>query len=511
MGQGNTKSGLVGWGSNDSSQLASSGHNSKLLAPRLVEQLRSCNVVSVSAQGTYSAIVLDTGDVYTWGTGDSGQLGQGNGVFVSTVPRPVRGQLQGKVVRSISCGLQHCAVVTDSNCLFTWGRGQHGRLGHGTGESEAIPRLVEGLLGTTVLSVSCGDYHTLCLTTSGIYSFGLGLSGRLGSGSEEDQYDPVLIQGPLAGKTIIAIAAGGHHSAALVQPGVVYTWGGGAFGKLGHGDVASCLEPRLVTALSHVRVSSIALGQQHSAAITVSGEVLVWGKAQGANCEDTMVPEQVLEFKGISVAKIVCGKSQTFAITHSGDVWVRGPSSPEISATTAGFDLSASGEGNYSSNAQHIYCLPDKGIVALAVGDMHCLAMAGGVAIESNVTADDNQEKVTIDTPLMMRSPSGSTKYSTIPVSSNQPSLLHIIESVARAAPSPPPNPSMEGEIAFLSSELKTAQSENAKLVGKLKEVLSRVSHLERENATLREELDATMQCLPVAPDESTEVPPIST
>jgi len=496
MGQGNTKSGVIGWGANDMHQLAfhssSPGNppsgNRKSYPPRIIETL-SLNVISVSARGNYSVALMESGELFSWGKGEGGQLGLGNGEISSPIPRPIRGPLLGKIVRQISCGESHCAAITDTQALYTWGRGQHGRLGHGVTENEFFPRLVEAFVGIPVTAVACGDYHTVCATTNGLYSFGLGLSGRLGNGSEEDQYSPVQIGGPLASKQILKIAAGGHHSAAIVQPGVLYTWGGGAFGKLGHGsDTSSCLVPKLVTSLSHVRVAQVALGQQHSAALTVGGEIYIWGKSQGDRCEDIHTPLKV-ENQLPTATTIVCGKNQVYVVSNMGDIFVRGPPSPETLSTTNGFDQKVN-----EINRQQIFVLHGKGVIDIAVGDQHCIAMAD----PSRTAAGTAQ--VPLD-PAELTSPVSKTS----PPRPSPPSLVHVLESLIRAVPPPPPKPSSETEIVFLSEELKFAQKQNQLLARKLEETLARISHLERENVALREELDTSMQCLPLG----TSTPPI--
>lgn len=488
MGQGNTKSGIIGWGSNAHSQLGSSTNKSN--SARIIETSPGVNAIAISAAGDYSAVLLESGEVFTFGKGDSSQLGLGTGECIATIPRAVRGQIHGKVVKSISCGAYHCAAITDSNNLYTWGRGQHGRLGHGLVEDEPVPRLVEALVGNPVFMVSCGEYHTVCATANGIYTFGLGLSGRLGLGNEEDQLFPTLVPGPVSSsaRPVMAIAAGGHHSAAIIQPGVLYTWGGSSFGKLGHGDLSPCLSPKLVTALSHVRLASVCLGQQHSASLTVNGEVFVWGKSQGIRCEDLSTPERPDEFSSFPAASIACGKSQTFAITHTGDVYVRGPVSPQIHETASGFASASDSTGQ--TNRQQCYCLTGKGVVDLAVGDQHCLAMA-----------DPGRVLAQQEEPLAVESPANTSSVTPVVTPSKSvapPSLVHVLESVIRAVPPPPTKPSSDGEIVFLSSELKMAQSENQKLARRLEDAQARIAHLERENVSLREELDSSLQCLPL-------------
>lgn len=47
----------------------------------------------------------------------------------------------------------------------------------------------------------------------------------------------------------------------------LFTWGDGVHGRLGHGDMEACLEPRQVAAFSRHRVLRVTCGHYHTAAI----------------------------------------------------------------------------------------------------------------------------------------------------------------------------------------------------------------------------------------------------
>lgn len=51
--------------------------------------------------------------------------------------------LDDKEVIDISCGGAHSAAITNSGKLYTWGRGRYGRLGHGNGDDQLLPKLVK--------------------------------------------------------------------------------------------------------------------------------------------------------------------------------------------------------------------------------------------------------------------------------------------------------------------------------------------------------------------------------
>lgn len=50
------------------------------------------------------------------------------------------------------------------------------------------------------------------------------------------------------------VSVGPYHSAAVSSNGKLFTWGDGLCGKLGHGGVEGCNEPRQVMALADKKV-----------------------------------------------------------------------------------------------------------------------------------------------------------------------------------------------------------------------------------------------------------------
>ena len=77
--------------------------------------------------------------------------------------------LQGKQVIHIACGGSYSAAITNSGELYTWGRGNYGRLGHGNSEDQNVPMYVTALKGERVVDVACGsgDAQSLAVTDSG--------------------------------------------------------------------------------------------------------------------------------------------------------------------------------------------------------------------------------------------------------------------------------------------------------------------------------------------------------
>ncbi|KAL7976078.1 hypothetical protein Chor_009756 [Crotalus horridus] len=66
------------------------------------------------------------------------------------------------------------------------GSNQHGQLGPISCRASRTPYLVEGLLGTRVTRVGCGDAFTLAVGADGeVYTWGKSARGRLGRKEEE--------------------------------------------------------------------------------------------------------------------------------------------------------------------------------------------------------------------------------------------------------------------------------------------------------------------------------------
>lgn len=181
----------------------------------------------------------DDGLVYTWGHGHNGRLGHGDTHDRSTPTRVQRFArlreeatrsaksalrkllaMRDYVVASVACGGAHTVAVTQSQQVWVWGAGSCGQLGLGsTCADVAQPRRLESLLGVRVAAVAAGQMHTCAVThDSMVYSWGWGELGVLGhpfrGGADRVVHEPRLVE-PLAGANVFAVACGATHSAFL--------------------------------------------------------------------------------------------------------------------------------------------------------------------------------------------------------------------------------------------------------------------------------------------------------
>ncbi|KAI5078192.1 hypothetical protein GOP47_0008016 [Adiantum capillus-veneris] len=244
---------------------------------RICGSLEGIRISSVSCGPWHTVLVTTLGQLFTFGDGTFGVLGHGDRKSIST-PKEIESLKGLKAVRA-ACGVWHTAAVVEvmvgyssasnffSGKLFTWGDGDKGRLGHEDKEERLVPTCVSALIDYNFRQIACGHSLTVALTTSGhVYTIGSAVYGQLGE-PRADGRTPVRVEGKLWDAVVEEIACGAHHVAVLTSKSEVYTWGKGANGRLGHGDVEDKKSPALVEALKDRQVKSIACGSSFTAAI----------------------------------------------------------------------------------------------------------------------------------------------------------------------------------------------------------------------------------------------------
>ncbi|GKY91259.1 hypothetical protein MPSEU_000098500 [Mayamaea pseudoterrestris] len=179
--------------------------------------------------------------------------------------------------------------------VFTFGRAHPCALGVGqdTVPEQVRPQRVQAFaqsrLTDGAVHVAAAAHHTLVVTKAGqLYAFGLGKSGRLGTGSERNFPLPTRVLGALSNKNVVAVAAAENHSLCVTDDGQVFSWGSNGFGQLGVASGATMVMnasafdggrwlPRRIDDLKGIRCVAVAAGLKHSIALSDQGELYVWG------------------------------------------------------------------------------------------------------------------------------------------------------------------------------------------------------------------------------------------
>ena len=184
-------------------------------------------------------------------------------------------------------------LVWASNRVLAWGYNNLGQIGDSTSSNNRlVPAAVTAsgvLAGKTIIALAAGSFHSLALCSDGtLAAWGYNTDGQLGDNTTTQRNAPVAVNtasgvSALYGKTVVAIAAGNNTSLALCSDGTVAAWGLNTYGGLGDNSTISRSVPVAVNTTSGVSalygkvVTSIAAGWFHNLAVCSDGTVVAWG------------------------------------------------------------------------------------------------------------------------------------------------------------------------------------------------------------------------------------------
>ncbi|KAJ7969838.1 Regulator of chromosome condensation (RCC1) family with FYVE zinc finger domain-containing protein [Quillaja saponaria] len=357
------------WGEESGGRLGH-GVGKDVIQPRLVESLAAISADFVTCGEFHTCAVTMAGDLYTWGDGthNAGLLGHGTNVS-HWIPKRISGPLEGLQVASVTCGPWHTALITSTGQLFTFGDGTFGVLGHGDRENVSYPREVESLSGLRTIAVACGVWHTAAVVevivtqssasvSSGkLFTWGDGDKNRLGHGDKEARLKPTCVPA-LIDYNFHKIACGHSLTIGLTTSGHVFTMGSTVYGQLGNPHSDGKLPCLVQNKLYGESIEEIACGAYHVAVLTSRNEVYTWGK--GANgrlghgdVEDRKTPTLVEPLKDKHVKYIACGSNYTAAIClHK---WVSGAEQSQCSACRQAFGFTRKRHNCYNCGLVHCH------------------------------------------------------------------------------------------------------------------------------------------------------------
>ncbi|EDO35699.1 predicted protein, partial [Nematostella vectensis] len=292
----------------------------------------------VAAGHSHFAIVTVEKEMFTWanahgGKGMSGQLGHGD---VACYRNPKRvDALFGIPIKKVACGDEFTACITDDGALYTFGSDYFGCIGcsNELDEEVLLPHKVTFFNDKPVEDISCGDCHVVVMCANkAIYSWGCGEHGRLGLGSEDDFAFPQKIPLPTSCK-VKRIYCGPESTFLLTVTGRVLACGNNDENQLGldtlhslrkrsiKGHVPSANSPKLVQSLNRYTIAIVAPGKTHSAFVDVYGRLVTVGsnKYGQLGVNDYQHHPSPCQVKGELVSKQVveaaCGEEFTVVAT----------------------------------------------------------------------------------------------------------------------------------------------------------------------------------------------------
>lgn len=201
-------------------------------------------ITQVGTGSNYACALNSSGNVFCWGEG--GKLGN-NGW--SSIATPVQvlgvggaGTTLNNIIQ-IQVGYNHSCALNSSGNVFCWGSGSNGKLGNADTQQKLIPVRVVNVGGTGTLgniSYICKGWdHSGAIDADGyMYMWGENSNGQMGNNNApNDATSPVRVLG-VGGVDYLAnlVDCGGGfiHSNAVNESGEVFSWGYNAYGQLGN-------------------------------------------------------------------------------------------------------------------------------------------------------------------------------------------------------------------------------------------------------------------------------------
>ncbi|CAF1685429.1 unnamed protein product [Adineta ricciae] len=256
----------------------------KKMAKKPVEISLPEKIVKLASGNDFVLFLSETGQVYSCGNGETGQLGRlsryasedgrRGGIDRLITPAPIlynRSSIKEKnlTFEDIFTGAHHYFLkVRDQPYILAGGLNNFHQIGLTSADSVFFPVHIPSLDGYEWKKFTGGLHHTLGLTTDGkVYAMGRCHEGQLGVDDLTTHVDkPMLIRNiPKA----VDVACGNHVSFIIDENGKVHSFGAGTSLQHGHGEEDIKL-PRLMSSkfMDIKRIINVAVGAQHTIFLT---------------------------------------------------------------------------------------------------------------------------------------------------------------------------------------------------------------------------------------------------
>lgn len=174
--------------------------------------------------------------------------------------------------------------------VWAWGDGGFGKLGQANNDTLKVPKIVPELKG--VAKVKCGAQFSVALTQDGnVYTWYVSVEC-----AHQVQRLGITVT---PSRVLLSFTASFHLR------------GSAEFHHLGHGDEDHVKVPKLVSRLAGEKIVDLAVGLQHTLALTESGNLYGWGKNSNGEVdgcgEAVSLPKLLPDSSKQGVMYIACG------------------------------------------------------------------------------------------------------------------------------------------------------------------------------------------------------------
>jgi alpha-tubulin suppressor-like RCC1 family protein len=178
-----------------------------------------------------------------------------------------------------------CAIDADAQ-LWCWGQGDEGQIGDGDAMDRPAPVRVSFGTSVQVTAVAAGGAHTCAIVTGAqVACWGRAVEGQIAVLGKDKQLSPVTVSFDGASDVV----AGSAHTCVLTVDNNAACWGANDFGQLGNGITAAtpAMSPAYVSTLPGI--AALAAGGAHTCARLLGGAVACWGADTSGQLGDGVV------------------------------------------------------------------------------------------------------------------------------------------------------------------------------------------------------------------------------
>lgn len=160
--------------------------------------------------------------LFAWGSNSRGQIGTGR--EFANDPIPINFAAIKRLV-SVACGDSHTLMLSDTSVVFALGDNSRCQLGISPTVKVAIsPQKVEGLANPSL--IECGAFTSYAICSGHLFSWGEAVHSALGTPPMENTWRPLKV----GLSQVKSVSAGDKHAAAITRDGQMYVWGDNSHG-----------------------------------------------------------------------------------------------------------------------------------------------------------------------------------------------------------------------------------------------------------------------------------------
>jgi alpha-tubulin suppressor-like RCC1 family protein len=291
-------------------------------------------VVQLGSSNSTGYALTATGQVYAWGLGGQGQLGDGVEENSAT---PVQVEFPaGVTIAQLATDAMpyNAALAIDSTGhAWGWGYAATGALCSQGTEYDLTPVQLSFVAPVTLIAGASA--HTIADSGGSLVACGSYQYGSLGTGTKAAAYAPTPVVG-MSGVDAVAVYASSIDSGVLLANGQVWDWGSNDLGQLGDGQSMTSITESDVPVQVPLKAAAVqaALGGSlttngHALVALADGTYWAWGDDHYGELGDGRTtneasPVEFIPPAGVTYATLDASGGTSYAIDQAGDVWAWG-------------------------------------------------------------------------------------------------------------------------------------------------------------------------------------------